>query len=122
MEDPKLTIRHSENMGDWYVIERAEHDGRIWLEMDPDGRTGSVRCSSRFSDADVEGDSAEMLAIADAIVSRTSASFKRCAVNVTGEVVSFRSPRNSQMPGLVSYATAVALAELIYSQLDKKIE
>jgi len=99
-------------MGDWFVIERAEHDGRQWLE-----RTGPVRmalrCSSRFSDADVEGTAAEMLAIAEAIEKRGDAYFRRCSVRVEGERVFFASPRNSTTEGECSLAEADDLAREI---------
>jgi hypothetical protein len=109
-EGMKLTIRHSGD--DWYVIERAEHDGRVWTEQ-----TGpnafAFRCSSRFSDADVEGDGAQMLSIADAIERRGSVSHKRCAVRVEGADVLFKSPRNSTMWGDCSLAEADDLAAQI---------
>lgn len=105
----KLTVKKSEHLDDWYLIERAEHDGRIWTEeVEPDMHV--LRCSSRFSDADVEGHATEMLAIADAIEKRGEASFKRCAVDARCEQVTFRSPRNSEEDGVVPYADALALA------------
>lgn len=107
----KLTLRKCEHMGDWYIIERAEHDGRTWIEYD--SRGGSLMCSSRISDADVEGDGVEMLAIAAAIESRGSASFKRCSVEVRGDIVHFSSPRNSREPGVCTLREADELAALI---------
>jgi hypothetical protein len=89
----KLTIRKSDALDDWYVIERAEHDGRSWLE--PTQYGVAFQCSARISDADVEGYASEMLAIADAIEAGTVARFKRCAVDATSDVVRFWSPRNS---------------------------
>lgn len=105
----KLTLRKSEWLDDWYLIERAEHDGRTWLEKTGPS-SSSVRCSSRFSDADVEGDSGEMMAIAKAIECRGRAGFKRCAVDATGDPVLFRSPRNSERDGECSPAEADELA------------
>jgi hypothetical protein len=72
----ELTIVKSAHMDDWYLIERAEHDGREWVEKKRPG-VSVLMCSSRFSDADVEGYGGEMLTIADAIESRGSTSFKR---------------------------------------------
>lgn len=115
-----LTIRKCENMGDWYVIEREEHDGREWLEQ-TGPNSAALRCSSRFSDADVEGTSFEMLAIADAITARSGAHFKRCAVRATGEDVEFWSPRNSQTHGWCTIAEARALAEEIRATVVKPI-
>jgi hypothetical protein len=108
----ELTIVKSEHMDDWYLIERAEHDGREWIEqIGPNAST--LRCSSRFSDADVEGHGCEMLAIADAIDAKASEHFKRCAVDVNGDEVRFWSPRNSQEDGVVTYDEAKRLAEKI---------
>ena len=112
----RLTVRSCEWMGDWYVIERAEHDGRTWMEPTPSG--ASLQCSARFSDADVEGPAAEMHLIADAIERRSSAYRKRCAVEVVGEEVRFFSPRNTVGEhGIVTLAEADALAALIRQQV-----
>lgn len=114
----KLTLVRCEELPDWYVIERAEHDGCEWLEEDGPGQ-GSLHRSARFSDnADVEGTSDEMRAIADAIERRTSVSYKRCAVAVYEDRIEFESPRNSRSPGVVSPAEAAGLAEEIRSKLD----
>lgn len=105
----KLTLRKCDDIGDWYVIERAEHDGRSWFE--PVAKNAmSLQCSSRFSDADVEGFAFEMLEIAAAIEQRGRASFKRCRVDATGEPVRFSSPRNSQRDGECSLQEADELA------------
>jgi hypothetical protein len=112
----KLTIRKSDP-ADWYVIERAEHDGLVWLEQ-LDEHAIAVRCSSRFSDADVEGTGEEMLAIAKAIENRSDTRFRRCAVSIRGDSVAFWSPRNSQDKGSVSYTEAVELAALIRKELQ----
>jgi hypothetical protein len=107
-----LTLRHCEVLGDWYVIELAEHDGKQWLE-----RTGqnisALRCSSRLSDADIEGTAEQMLSIAEAIEARGSAHHRRCAVSVYGDRVTLCSPRNSQRDGVCTLAEADALAALI---------
>lgn len=44
----KLTMRESD-VGNWFVIERAEHDGRIWTEQ-TGPNTFAFRTSARFSD------------------------------------------------------------------------
>jgi hypothetical protein len=112
----KLTLRKSEWLDDWYIIERAEHDGREWTE--PMGGNGfALRTSARFSDADVEGAAVEMLGIAAAIERRGEEGFKRCAVSVDGDKASFWSPRNSQTEGVVSLAAADALAAEIRAKL-----
>lgn len=113
----KLTLTKHDAMGDWYLIERAEHDGREWLEQTGPNIVTAMR-SSRFSDADVEGVAIEMKAIAEAIEKRGGASFKRCAVGVGpyGKV-EFWSPRNSQKPGVVTLAEADDLARQIREML-----
>jgi hypothetical protein len=113
----ELTIRKSEWMSDWYIIERAEHDGREWLE-DMGDNVLAYRCSSRMSDADVEGPAAEMLAIAGAIEERSKARFKRCAVRVEGDRVFFHSPRNSREDGECSLEEADRLAAKIRAAIS----
>lgn len=108
---PKLVLNDG-GMEGWFVIERAEHDGRSWMEK-VDTNCFALRCSSRISDADVEGYASEMLAIAEAIEKRGRASFKRCAVDATKEPVTFCSPRNSQRDGECSLAEADDLAKQI---------
>lgn len=117
-DSPKLTLTKSDSLDDWYLIERAEHDGRVWLEQHED--YSAFQCGSRISDADVEGYGDEMLAIALAIRQRGRVSFKRCAVRVDGERVFFRSPRNSQREGETSLEEADALAELIERTLKSE--
>lgn len=112
----RLAIRRSGHLDDWYVVERAEHDGRSWLEPLGENSAG-LRCSSRFSDADVEGTAAEMLALAEAIEARGEARFRRCAVDARSELVTFCSPRNSQLDGEVTLAEALALAAEIRATL-----
>lgn len=99
----KLTITKSDALDNWYLIERAEHDGREW-----NARTtwGSAFCKSSricgdavgdtppgFS-ACVEGTAAEMLDIAEAIERRGEVSFTRCSVDARSEPVLIGSPRN----------------------------
>jgi hypothetical protein len=90
----KIVLVKSDSLDDWYVVERAEHDGCQWLE--PTG-PNSMRFmdSARISDACVEGTAEEMRELAKAIKARGAASFKRCAVRVDGERAYFCSPRNS---------------------------
>lgn len=112
----KLTIRKSEWLDDWYVIERAEHDGRKWLEPIEGVTNGrAFMHSGRISDADVEGTRAEMLDIARAIKERGYCYHKRCAIQVDGYRAWFWSPRNSQRRAEVPLHRADALAALITS-------
>lgn len=103
----KLTLRQSSE--DWYVIERAEHDGRIWFErVGPNSM--ALRSSARISDADVEGTAADMRDIARAIEARGVVEFRRCAVDASLDPVRLWSPRNSTKSGEVPLADADALA------------
>lgn len=112
----KLTLRKSAWMDDWYVIERAEHDGREWEEkVGPN--TYKFCKSARFSGADVEGSAKEMREIARAIRKRKIVGFKRCWVNAEGDPVLFMSPRNSRTTGECSYVEALELAEEIEALL-----
>lgn len=112
----KLTLRPGCGDCDWWVIERAEHDGRTWFEQTSYGSI-SFRSSARFSDADVEGNSDEMRGLAKAIRARGSYGAKRCAVTIGEDKAIFRSPRNSTMPGVTSLAEADELATQIETML-----
>lgn len=103
MVDVPLTVRGG-SMEDWWLIERKEHDGRTWMER------SSLRCSSRISNADVEGTGEEMLALAKAIRERGEFSAKRCAAHVKGDRVELLSPRNSTYAASVPLVVADALA------------
>jgi hypothetical protein len=109
-EKMKLTLREG-GMENWYVIERAEHDGRVWLGS-AEGMPGvmALHSSARISDADVEGTGEEMLEIADAILTHGEARSTRCAVDARGDLVLFWSPRNSQKRAQVPLHDAVELA------------
>jgi len=112
----RLTIRKCDDIGDWYVIERAEHDGRKWTERTSPS-SSALRCSARFSDADVEGTGDEMRAIATAIRARRGERFKRCAIRIDGDRAFFCSPRNSREDGECTLAEADELAALIEEQV-----
>ncbi len=109
-----LTIRLCDD--DWYIIERRDHDGETWME--PVGRNAfAIRCSARISDADVEGNSAQMKHVASAIENRGEYHAKRCAVRVCGDLVEFWSPRNSERRGVVTLANADDIAAQIFTTL-----
>lgn len=115
----RLTIRKAEEIDNWYVIERAEHDGRGWFENGQ--HSTRYMTSARFSDADVEGPGADMLDVAAAIRRRGTASCRRCAVRIDGDRVFFASPRNSSTEGECTLAEADDLATQIEALLgDKK--
>lgn len=113
-----LTIRRSE-ASDWYVIERLVHDGHVWIEWSNNGRSGSVRASSRIGNADIEGTAAEMRAIAVAVRDRADVSFRRCAAKTVNDGVLLWSPRNSDSPTLVAYPVALELAKLILAEVPE---
>lgn len=113
----KLALVKSDGMDDWFLIEKAEHDGRAWLAPF-EGGGAMLMCSSRFSDADVEGTAEEMLGIADAITERGAYSARRCSVSIDGDRASFDSPRNSMSAGVVTLAEADALAVEIKEALS----
>lgn len=102
---------------DWYTIERAHHARKFGMQPDPELGCMMVTYSGRISDADVEGTAEEMLSIAEAIEQRGSCSHGRCAVSVEGDLVSFRSPRNSRRDGVVRLEDADALAAEIRAKL-----
>ena len=93
---------------DWFMIERAEHDGREWSE--PRDYGSAFMTSARISDADIEGTFDEMLGIAAAIERRHAFNARRCAVVVDGDFAAFWSPRNSRHMARVPLAVADALA------------
>lgn len=112
--ETRLTLVKSDCIEDWYLIERAEHDGREWFEQ-TGPNTFALRMSARLGNADIEGSAAEMRAIAKAIREHDYTSFRRCAVDArsTKKPTRFWSPRNSIGRGEVPYADALALAEEI---------
>lgn len=96
-----LQLRTS-TLENWYVIERAD--------------------GGRVSDAQVEGTAEQVLAIAEAITERSSACFKRCAVECAKHYVRLWSPRNSQQPACVGIGDADALAADILRKLGTTSE
>jgi len=119
-----LKLVKNDSIDGWYTIEKAEHGNRMTTVMDGPN-SGFLWYSGRVCDADVEGSRGEMLAIAKAIVERKRVSFKRCAVDARpdpdddfGSVVTFWSPRNSRMRGVVDVGEALELAEQIKHELE----
>ncbi len=111
-----LTVRVDDG---WCVIERAQHDGRGWL--DPVRGGFSFQCSSRISDADIEGTPGEMLELADAIEKGGRSYHKRCAVlTLPDGNVEMWSPRNSQRNAVVAKHRAMELAAAIRAACGKE--
>lgn len=115
MDRPALTLVKSDGLPDWFTIEWAVHDHRGWVEEIHDEFGGYLSwCySGRPADADIEGTSAEMRAIAEAIEKGESAEFRRCAAIKTDQGYQLYSPRNSRTPYEASQEQAAHLAEEI---------
>jgi hypothetical protein len=113
----KLVLEKSEWLPDWYLIDRADHDGREWDEQTAPNCFRFMR-SARLGSADIEGTADEMRAIAQAIRNRGCASFRRCHVEVLGDVALFCSPRNSEGDTPVPLADADELAAQIERELQ----
>ena len=115
MADRALTCRKSEWMDDWYTIEWAEHENTTTLERCAPGAY-RLAYSGRVSDADVEGDGAEMLDIAafleDPKEGYLSGGYRCEAVRV-GDTIELCSPRNSTTPGRITLEQGRHLASEI---------
>ncbi|MGN6107252.1 MAG: hypothetical protein ACTHU0_19245 [Kofleriaceae bacterium] len=94
----------SSSLDDWWTIEEPVGPGR----------------TRRLCDADIEGDSEEMLAIAEAIEQRGRAAFKRCSVGFADGACFLSSPRNSTREARISLADADALAADIRSKVGAR--
>lgn len=119
--DVELTITKSDGLSNWYLIERKEHDGRVWLER-TGPNSGALMCSSRIGNADVEGTLEEMLELARAIMEGGEKSFRRCAAVTVPDGVLFYSPRNSIEVTLFPRERAVALALQILALTPPALE
>lgn len=106
-----ITLVECNALDDWFIIEKAHHEHEMWMENTGYGMR--LMHSGRISDADIEGDSAQMLGIAKAILDGASYSAKRCAVDCSGDKAEFYSPRNSQIIGSVPREKALSLANQI---------
>jgi len=113
----RIKLETSEWIDDWYLIVRAEHDGRFWWE-ETGPNSERLMSSERLSpEACIEGTANEMLSIADAIKSRGSAIFKRCAVRVKDDIAYFCSPKNSEHDSAIPLVEADAFAEQVFKEL-----
>lgn len=110
----KLVLSKSNWVDGWYLIERAEHDGRKWFEQ-TEPNVMRFMDSARISDACVEGTAGEMLEIAEAIKSRGSYESRRCAVRVEGDTAYFWSPRNSTTEAAIPISDADNFAEQVFA-------
>jgi hypothetical protein len=108
----KIVMEKAEGFDDWYLIVKAEHDGRVWLEK-TGPNSSRFMMSERISDACVEGGEEEMVCIAEGIKARECRRFTRCAVAFHPDGVHFWSPRNSKEDGVVTVEEADELADQI---------
>lgn len=114
----RLILSPSEDLDNWWLIVRAEHDGRDWVEERDRGRSFYYMRSDRPSpEADVEGTAGEMVAIAFAIRKRRDESFKRVGVKFCKDGVHIYSPKNSQHDAIITLEEADALANDILLKL-----
>lgn len=112
----ELVCKRSDELEDWFTIERAEHDGRTWMEpVDYGGgiKGSALMMSCRITDACVEGTGEEMLSLARAIDRGSGDNFKRCAVYPCEGGFALSSPRNSTYAAVVPADVALRLAASI---------
>ena len=113
----KIKLHHCADMGEWYTIIRAEHDGRVWFESVGPNASRYMSSERLSPEACIEGDREQMLEIAAAIQRRGEAHFKRVAVHFEADGAHFRSPKNSEHDGVVTLAEADELAAQILAEL-----
>lgn len=116
----KLKLNHCDSLGDWYTIERAEHDGREWDEEVEEDCYRFMMSARLSPEACIEGDSREMRVVAHAIERRGSASFKRIAVRFESGEFYFRSPKNSDHEVAIPVEDADDLAAQIFAELGEE--
>jgi hypothetical protein len=118
----KIKLKHHEDLGDWYSIVRAEHDGREWWHQ-VSKNSHQYMMSERLSpEACIEGSACEMLVVADAIRRRSSVSFKRVEVRYEEGAFIFCSPKNSKHEVLIPVKNAEELALEIYEKLNHELK
>lgn len=115
VEGALVLVRNEDANWDWWTIERKEHPNKHYVERTDYGT--ALRYTGRISDADVEGNSEEMMGMADGILNKKGYQANRCAVGIEGESVFFCSPRNSQTRGEVPLKVAEALANQIVAEM-----
>lgn len=113
----KIKLNHCADLGDWYTIVRAEHDGREWVESTGQNSQRFMASERLSPEACIEGDAGEMLEVANAIKKRGAVSFKRVSVHFEPDGAHFRSPKNSERDAVVTIEEAVELANQILAEL-----
>lgn len=123
----KVQLEKWDYMEDWYLINRAEHDGSEWDEHEDGSRCDNFRTcryhthqachSRRLGNADIEGTAEHMRDIAYAIERNQSHTEKRVRAEFCHSDYLLSSPRNSREPTLISHEEALDLARQIRSLL-----
>lgn len=113
----KIILVQSDYGNDWYTIQRADHEGRAWLEEVHKGCL-ALMCSERLSpESCIEGDAFDMIELARCILKKEDCESTRCAVMFEGEFVYFWSPRNSLHKTPVGIDDATEFAHSVLTQL-----
>lgn len=113
----KIRLNKCADLGDWYTLVRAEHDGKEWFER-VSSNCQRFMTSERLSpEACIEGSASDMLEIAAAITTRGSASFKRVSVHFEPDGAHLHSPKNSERDVVVTVEVADDLAKQIFAEL-----
>lgn len=109
--DGRVVMRRPTASEDWFVIERYDHDGRVWHE-EHQGGIRRMQSANLSPESTIDGSRREMLALAYAIMSgdMATAVFKRCAVACVVDGVFFWSPKNSDTEVLIKRERALDLA------------
>lgn len=113
----KIKLKKSECLDNWFMIVRAEHDGREWWERVESGCERFMTSERLSPEACIEGTAEHMIGIATAIKERSMESFKRCEVRIEGDAAYFRSPKNSDGDVVVPLESADDLAAQILAEL-----
>lgn len=116
----ELVAVSSSITGDWYQIQRKEHEGFFFF-VALDDSSGFYVSSARLDPlADIEGTKEEIVAFANAIVNHTEYRAKRIKVWYSNPYKCFMmmSPRNSGRAVLVSEQAALMLALQIIAEID----
>jgi hypothetical protein len=116
----KLKLVKFDGLDDWYLIERAEHDGREWEEERGRGSVHCMRSCRIDPGADVEGTAEQMLCMARAIRARGEYHAKRCAVVIVGNEARFCSRKNSR-PGFVHEVVSLEDADDLAEQIEREL-
>ena len=117
-DEGTLVLQRVDSMTLWYTIDRAVH-ANVTGFRPIEGGGMELFCSSRISDADIEGTLEEMLDLAKMIQKRGLYGARRCAVECKGDRAELWSPRNSDVRGSVPLNIADDLADQIFREAGR---